>query len=722
MKPFINGQRISIIPVNHTNKRPLIDEWGSYQERQATDEEITKWEEELHPQSWAIVLGDVSGRLFVVDVDSPIAEETVIGKFMRAFPKTYVVETSPGKRHFFFRDTSKTDLKTKGFLNKSLYNDDQLPHVDLKAGKGYVLLPGSRHPAGHTYQVLEQNEIAEVPYDVVVFILQTLNKHWPIVQRVRTFYTSGGRNQICVGLAAFLFHHGFTVEEAVVLLQAVYYAASDTGDLHKAIEDITRTFSIAEQGSEVSYKNFLPPLLIDALQALDKRYQFSNLRLEREKARIEQELKSKLTEKKPKGPEPETEKPTEKPFPEAEKEELDPQVMQWLETATYEDVRNILMQHVKLPDEAAYDEVLLLSNQSRLMKILPVDSVVYVGVLGEFSSAKTYLTKIITFLADGEMVVDPTPAYILRQIGLNPGMTLGIDEVDQLVKDRNNAIIVSILRMGNTWEAWRGFVEEAQKGKGKIPVKINIGGPKVFNGYDSIDKALLSRTLTIHMKRWRDIDMVIEKMLGHKKLKLVRVWLQHRCEQALTTWNPDLVEQFMRSDEYKKTVDTLTKEIEVPRSMEIVGLILLLGKIMDIDTRRIIEHYIEGLDHTPAQFDIYKDFLNDVYRALISGGWTSEPKVYGFSTDYEAGGTPWRMNGDKRLEVQTTYLWKTMSIKLQEANRTSAINERNWYHVLSELGFSKDANWLKETKRGAWRKKWYLVFDDRILKTLGVIE
>ncbi len=720
---LLNGKQVSIIPINHNNKRPLLDEWGSYQERVPTPEEIQKWEEELKPKAWAIVLGDVSGRLYVVDVDSPTAEETVIGKFMRAFPKTLVVQTSPGKRHFYFRDTEGADLKTKGFLNKSLYNDEQLPHVDLKANGGYVLLPGSKHPAGHTYEVLEQNEIAGVPYRVVVFILQTLNKHWPIVQKVRTFYVPTGRNQICIGLAAFLYHHGFTVEEATVLLQAIYYAASDTGDMHKALDDVRRTFTMAEQGGEVGYMNFLPPLLIDELQKLDKRYAFSNARIDQEKERIGSELRSKLKEK-PKEPEgePESPKATEKPFPEAEKEELDPRLTQWLETATYEDVRTILMQHVKLPNEASYDEILLLANQSRLMKILPVDSVVYIGILGEFSSAKTYLTKIITFLASGEMVVDPTPAYITRQIGMNPGMTLGIDEVDQLVKDRNNQIIISILRMGNTWEAWRGFVEEGEKGKGKAPKKINIGGPKVFNGYDSIDKALLSRTLAIDMKRWRDIDMVIEKMLGHKKLKVVRLWLERRCEQALTKWNPDSVEQTMRSPDFKKTVDDLTKECEVPRSMEIVALVLLLGKIMDIDARRIIENYIEGLDRTTAQADIYKDFLSDIYRALSSGGWTAEPKVYGFSTDYEAGGTPWRNNRDKKLEVQTTYLWKTMSMKLQEANRASAINERNWYQVLSELGFSKGTNWLKETKRGSWRKKWYLVFDDRILKSLGMVE
>ena len=716
----LNGESISVIPINSSNKRPMIDTWEPYQKRVATPEEIQKWKDELKPEAWAIVLGDVSGRLFVVDVDSPIAEETVIGRFIRAMPKTFVVETSPGKRHYYFRDTSDVELKTKGFLNKSQFNDEQLPHVDLKAEGGYVLLPGSRHPAGHIYQVLEDNPIAEASYASIVFILKTLNKHWPIVQKVRPSYVPGGRNQICVGLSAFLYHHGFTVEEAIVLITALYYATKDTGDLHKALTDVKRTFTLANEGAEVAYQGFLPEMLISELQSLDKRYVFSTLRVESEKEKIDSQLK-KLTPVEDTGliEEP---KALEKPLPNEEGAELDPRLMQWLETATYEDVRKILIQHIKLPSEASYDEILLISNQTRLMKILPIDSVVYVGILGEFSSAKTYLTKIITFLSDGEMVVDPTPAYILRQIGMNPGMTLGIDEVDQLVRDRNNQIIISILRMGNSWEAWRGFVEETeQKGKSKkLPVKINIGGPKVFNGYDSIDKALLSRTLTIDMKRWRDIDMVVEKMLGHPKLKVVRLWLQHRCEQALTKWNPDSVEQVVRSPEFKQTVDLLTKDVEIPRSMEIVAVILLLGKILDIDTKTIIEHYIEGLDRTTAQADIYKDFVSDIYRSLISGGWTNEPKVYGFAADHEASSTPWRINKIKKLEVQATYMWKVMSMKLQEANRASAINERSWYSILSELGFSKGTNWLKETKRGAWRNKQYLVFDDRILKTLGV--
>jgi len=101
---------------------------------------------------------------------------------------------------------------------------------------------------------------------------------------------------------------------------------------------------------------------------------------------------------------------------------------------TYEELRTLLSQHVFLPQEIFYDEILLLVNQTRLCGILPRDGVVYIAVMGEFSAAKTYVTAIAVFLAGGKFVVDPTEAALYGELILAPMVTLGIDEVDELMK------------------------------------------------------------------------------------------------------------------------------------------------------------------------------------------------------------------------------------------------------------------------------------------------
>src|SRR3990167_10429007 len=130
----------SLIPAKSADKRPAIPSWKEYQTRLPTPEEMEKWRSEIKPSAWAFICGKVSGGVFVVDVDSVLAEYTVIGRWMRRLGPTKTVCTSgatpddpnSGKRHFYWKDPDVGKTVTWTPIAKKI-DDVRVPPVDLKA-------------------------------------------------------------------------------------------------------------------------------------------------------------------------------------------------------------------------------------------------------------------------------------------------------------------------------------------------------------------------------------------------------------------------------------------------------------------------------------------------------------------------------------------------------------------------------------------------------------
>lgn len=82
----------------------------------------------------AVICGEVSGGLFVVDLD----HESLYNDFKEYHDKTFIVRTGKGYHIYFFAES---------FLpNNKKFDDNRFRHVDVKAEGGYVLAPGSIHP------------------------------------------------------------------------------------------------------------------------------------------------------------------------------------------------------------------------------------------------------------------------------------------------------------------------------------------------------------------------------------------------------------------------------------------------------------------------------------------------------------------------------------------------------------------------------------------------
>lgn len=82
----------------------------------------------------AVICGEVSGGLFVVDLD----HTSLYDDFKEFHDKTFIVKTGKGYHIYFLAES---------FLpNNKKFDDNRFRHVDVKSEGGYVLAPGSIHP------------------------------------------------------------------------------------------------------------------------------------------------------------------------------------------------------------------------------------------------------------------------------------------------------------------------------------------------------------------------------------------------------------------------------------------------------------------------------------------------------------------------------------------------------------------------------------------------
>jgi len=258
-------EECSLIPAKGSDKRPAIPTWKEFQSRKPTPEEMEKWRSELRPTAWALICGKVSGGVYVVDVDSVLATQTVIGRWMKFLGPTKTVVTSgmtpgeplTGKRHFYFRDPEVG--KTVSWTPRARQLDDaRVPPVDLKGEAGYVISPGSKHPSGAIYSVVDDSPIKDMPYAQVRRVLEVIFRHWPLIDAILPSYETGTRTFWCGNLAAYAFHRGFSEDDALILVRTLAYAAVDPvsseTDVYSAEQAVRSTYQRAGSGIAVGYK------------------------------------------------------------------------------------------------------------------------------------------------------------------------------------------------------------------------------------------------------------------------------------------------------------------------------------------------------------------------------------------------------------------------------------------------------------------------------------
>ena len=130
-------QGLSIIPLKHGEKIPLLQSWKEYQTRKPTEAEVREWWTKHPTANIGIVTGPISG-VAVVDLDGPdglnAAKSISISSSVRSL-------TGNGE-HLWFK------YPTAGVSNAArLY-----PGLDIRGAGGYVLGAPSIHSNGKRYR------------------------------------------------------------------------------------------------------------------------------------------------------------------------------------------------------------------------------------------------------------------------------------------------------------------------------------------------------------------------------------------------------------------------------------------------------------------------------------------------------------------------------------------------------------------------------------------
>lgn len=151
---------VSVIPVDHTTKRPLGD-WKQYQERLPEPDELDRWER-MNIKAIAIVGGAVSGGVETLDFDVDGYCEAFgreVGDLVKDCP---LQRTGGGGYQLTYR------CKTPGPNQKLAWHPDPDAHqgrtvaIETRGEGGYFIIPRSVHPSGNHYELL-RGDYSNIP-------------------------------------------------------------------------------------------------------------------------------------------------------------------------------------------------------------------------------------------------------------------------------------------------------------------------------------------------------------------------------------------------------------------------------------------------------------------------------------------------------------------------------------------------------------------------------
>jgi hypothetical protein len=112
--------------------------------------------------------------LWLLDADDPGIPARYEQDTGQQFPTTFTVESSPGHRHYYFRPSPASCLLGNVGQNKAKplgdVGQNKVKPFSVRANNQYVVGPGSVHPAGDIYRIVDDAEFAQVPDTLIDWI------------------------------------------------------------------------------------------------------------------------------------------------------------------------------------------------------------------------------------------------------------------------------------------------------------------------------------------------------------------------------------------------------------------------------------------------------------------------------------------------------------------------------------------------------------------------
>lgn len=154
---------IPVIPVPAGSKEAKLPEW---QKKATTDAaQIAQWFATNSGFNTGAVAKAVVGGFWFLDCDIAGLKERIESETGQTMPRTLTVETSRNRRHYYFKQTAESAAMGnigKGDLTEGLF--------DAQVNNKYVVGPGSIHPSGSVYTLVDDAEIVEAPSWLIKWI------------------------------------------------------------------------------------------------------------------------------------------------------------------------------------------------------------------------------------------------------------------------------------------------------------------------------------------------------------------------------------------------------------------------------------------------------------------------------------------------------------------------------------------------------------------------
>ena len=226
---------IPVIPIPPRQKGAKRPNWP---ELASTDQgQIEKWDEE-NPHYNVGAVAKLDGY-WMLDCDVPDLPKTIEKETGQVFPQTFSVTSNKGL-HFYFKHTIASQSLKKNIQLKDAHGKVL---CDVKVHNGYVVGPGSIHPSGKRYEVVDDTEIIEAPDWLVTWIKQR-HEHAEADEKQHCTSTEkvqeGARNNFLFKQACNLHKSGLSQSNALIALRAINQGQCDPpleeAEVNKTIE------------------------------------------------------------------------------------------------------------------------------------------------------------------------------------------------------------------------------------------------------------------------------------------------------------------------------------------------------------------------------------------------------------------------------------------------------------------------------------------------------
>ena len=347
---------------------------------------------------------------------------------------------------------------------------------------------------------------------------------------------------------------------------------------------------------------------------------------------------------------------------------------------------------LQFSDELDYIGMNIAIALSYVQDILPVTSrIFYLGFTGRKGSGKSTATSYCARVCFEGVKLEGT-TYPALADACKHKKTLCLDEFDaQSVKCPDLEMIV---RQGIDLDAHT--FKMVPDGKGNwIRDDVPCGGMKFLNWKNPIDDALLQRILTIKMAPGASTRMIIANEAPERFTAPIRCWFAAQAAHAKKEWSPEKVRELIedRSHVLEKRLDNLLKA--VPRHIQKAFWMLIICEIFGWSFDDTIKHLIEKQPEDEAYED-YKELVAEIYAQR------RELK-----------------NDDSSVILELVDFKRDMSQRIKDKGLYPLRNQGklSWTSLRQECGF---VDGLNEKKKGGTSGKRILIFDERVLKAIGI--